>query len=109
MRRRGIQAQREIFELRRGREVLARLELISQDMHKNYPWIFANVFPSTAFEAIRDLFRKQPDDEAATKVREFLKLEQIVLWLPDFKKPVRQFTLIVDGARAQFKFDEELA
>jgi hypothetical protein len=108
MRRRGLQPQIELFELRRGREVLARLELIGQDMHKNYPWIFANIFPSPAFEAIRDLFRQQPD-EALVKVRELLKQEQIVLWLPDFKRPVREFTLVVDGVRARFKFDEELA
>ncbi len=108
MRRRGLQPQIEILELRRGREALAKLELIGQDMHKNYPWIFANIFPSAAFEAFRELFREQADDESREKVRELLKQQQIVLWLPDFKKPVREFTLIVDGERAQFKFDEKL-
>ena len=108
MRRRGIQAEIEILELWRGREILARLELIGQDMHKNYPWIFANIFPSPAFEAVRDLLREQPDDESRAKVCELLRQQQIVLWLPDFKKPVRKFKLIVDGDKARFKFDEKL-
>ena len=108
MRRRGIRAQIEVYELRRGREILARLELIGQDMHKNYPWTFANIFASTAFDAVRDLFREQPDDESTAKVCEMIEQQQIVLWLPDFKKPVRKFTLIVDGDQARFKFDENL-
>jgi hypothetical protein len=107
MRPRGSQAQIEILELRRGRETLARLELIGQDMHANYPWMFANFFPTPAFETIRELFRELADDESRTKVREFLKQQQIGLCLPDFQ-PVREFTLIVEGGRAQFKFDEAL-
>jgi hypothetical protein len=108
MRRRGFRPQIEILELRPGSDLLARLELIDQDMPKNRPWMFANIFPSTLFEMVRDLFREEPDDEDRAKLHEFLKQQRIGLWLPDFSKPVRQFTLIVDRGRARFKFDEDL-
>lgn len=104
MRRRGLQAQIEILELRRGQEVLAKLELIGQDLHKNHPWIFANVFPTAAFEAVRDLLREQPDDETSAKVRELLKEQKIVMCLPEHN--VLEFTLVVEGTRARFKFDK---
>lgn len=109
--RRVFAGQREIqtLGLRRGRELLANLELIDQDFHKNNPWIFANIFPSAAFEAVRELFRDPVDDESSRVQRERLTEEQIVLWLPEpFNKPVREFTLIVEGERARFKIDEEL-
>jgi hypothetical protein len=104
MRRRGLQAQIEILELRRGQEVLAKLQPIGQDLHKNHPWIFANVFPTAAFEAVRDLFREQTDDENSAKVRELLKEQKIVMCLPEHN--VLEFTLVVEGARARFKFDK---
>lgn len=105
---RGINRGKEILELRRGSETLAKLELIDQDLHKNSPWVFANIFPCAAFGAVSELFRAPHDNESGGIQRGQLLEQQIVLWLPDFKEPVREFTLIVDGERARFKFDEDL-
>ena len=104
MRWRGLQPQIEVLELRRGREVLAKLQLTAQDMHKNYPWIFATVFPTAAFETLRELFREQPDDESGAKVRELLKEQQIEMCVPGHR--VLEFTLVVDGELARFKFEK---
>ena len=62
-----------------------------------------------AFEAVKDLFQEPPDTETSRVYREQLIERHIVLWLPEpFNKPVRQFTLILEGGRARFKIDEEL-
>ena len=99
----------EIWELRRGREVLAKLELIHQDFHTNFPWMYANIFPTAAFEAVKDLFCELPDDEDGRIQRQGVIERQIVLCLaePDLR-PVREFTMVVDGERARFKIDEKL-
>jgi hypothetical protein len=96
----GLPAQIEILELRRGPETLARLEVVGHD----YPWILANIFPTAAFEAVRRLFREQPDDQSGAKVRGLLKEQQIVMRVPGHN--VLEFILVVEGARARFKFDK---
>ena len=90
----------EIWELRRGAEVLARLELTGE---RGFPWIFAHIFPTAAFEPLRELFREQPDAEGSKVVREQLREWQIVLCQPPPHPKPRDFTLIVDGDQARFK------
>ncbi len=92
-----------ILELRRGREVLAKLEPLGPDTPKTDPWMFANIFPTPAFEAVRDLFREQAAFESA-KVRALLKQQQIEMCVAGHS--VLEFTLIVEGGRARFKFDK---
>jgi hypothetical protein len=87
------------WELRRGSDVLAKLEVTEQD----FPWNFGRIFPSTAFEALRHLFRVQPDPESVKAVREQLRQQQVVL-SPLKGVPVREFTLIVEGELARFQF-----
>ena len=99
----------KILELRQGREVLAKLEPIDQDLHQNFPWMFANIFPSAAFEAVKDLVCEPADDEAGRVQRQRVIERQILLCLgePDFYT-VREFTMVVEGGRARFKIDEKL-
>ncbi len=105
---RGINRGKEILELRWGAETLAKLEIIDQDLHRNSPWVLANVFPSAAFQEVRELFRAPHANESSRILHDQLIEQQIALWLPDFRKPVRKFTLVVDGEQARFKFDEDL-
>ena len=88
-----------IWELRRGPEVLAKLEVTDQD----FPWNFGRIVPSAAFETLRHFFCVQPDPESAKVVREQLRQQEVIL-SPHHGVPVREFTLIVDGEEARFQF-----
>ena len=100
MRRRGLQAQIEIFELHRGPEVLARLQIAGHDKD----WWFANIYPTPLFETIRPLFREPADDEDSKMLREQLREQNITMHVLDHH--VLEFTMIVDGTRACLKFDK---
>lgn len=88
-----------VWELRRGSEVVATLEVTDQD----FPWNFGRILPGAAFETLRHFFCVQPDRETARVVREQLRQQQIVL-SPHHGAPVREFTLIVEGEQARFQF-----
>ena len=86
----------EIWELRRGSDLLATVEVIDQD----FPWKYGRLSPSTEFNNVRHHFAVQGDRET---VRKFLR-EQHVTLAPHGGTPVREFTLFVEGEDARFRF-----
>jgi hypothetical protein len=88
-----------IWELRRGSEILATVEVCDQD----FPWNYGRISPGVEFDTVRHYFCVQPDRDTARTVREQLRQQQIVL-TPRDGAPVREFTLIVEGDEARFQF-----
>jgi hypothetical protein len=88
-----------VWELRCEDELIATITETGQD----FPWKWGPIEATAAFESIRHLCVVHPDRNSAESARAELARRKIVL-LPRGGRPVKDFTLQVDGDEAGFQF-----
>jgi hypothetical protein len=88
-----------VWELRRGKELLATITVTDQD----FPWSSGLFTAAESFEPFRHFFVVHADRASAETARAELQRQGVVL-LPSGGRPVREFVLQVHGPEAGFKF-----
>jgi hypothetical protein len=88
-----------VWELRCGETVIATVAATGQD----FPWMWGPFESLPAFEPIRHLFVVHPNRESSVAARAELSRLGISL-RPRGGRPVREFTLRIDGEEAAFTF-----